>query len=77
MCHGNIILVIVIGIQISHVSWLKSKLNKDYYTLYDSVSQAAAVVPDVPDVCSMRDDDYCTTFTKSQLDQLNIDISLN
>ena len=31
----------------------------------------------VHDLCSMRDDDFCTTFTKTQLDQLIIDISLN
>ena len=28
------------------------------------------------DFCSMREDDFCTTFTKTQLNQLIINISL-
>ena len=29
------------------------------------------------DLCSKHDKDFCTTFTKTELDQLIIDISLN
>ena len=38
------------------------------------VSHAASVLHDV---CSIRDDDFCRTFTKTQLDHLIIDMPLN
>ena len=38
------------------------------------VSHDASVLHDL---CSMRDDDFCKMFNKTQLDQLIIDISIN
>ena len=71
-----------------YVSWKYNFSNCDWNTnitclmgnvkikqrLLYPVSHSASVKHDV---CSMRDDDFCTTFNKTQLDQLNIDISLN
>ena len=46
---------------------------KNKQKLLDSVSHNASVLHDL---CSMRDDDFCKMFTKTQLDQLIIDISI-
>ena len=46
------------------------KIKQTFYP----VSHDASVLHDL---CSMRDDDFCKMFTKTQLDQLIFDISIN
>ena len=50
-----------------------SKVKIKQKLLY-SVSHDASVLHDL---CSMRGDDFCKMFNKTQLDQLIIDISIN
>ena len=71
-----------------YISWKYNISDCDWYTnitclmgevkikqqLLYPVSHDASVLHDL---CSMRDDDFCKMFNKTQLDQLIIDISIN
>ena len=57
----------------ANITCLMGKVKIKQKLLYP-VSHDASVLHDL---CSMRDDDFCKMFNKTQLDQLIIDISIN
>ena len=57
----------------TNIIYLKGNVKIKQKLLYP-VSHDASVLHDL---CSMRDNDFCKMFTKTQLDQLIIDISIS
>ena len=69
-----------------YINFQQNQVCRSVITVHTNVFAKKSQVSLIPvshdasvlhDLCSMRDDNFCKMFNKTQLDQLIIDISIN